>query len=221
MTRRDGIRVKVCGLTRPEDMASLIRAGAAYAGLNFFPASPRFVGPEQARAIALSAPPGLAQVGLFVDPDDSTLERVLAEVPLDLIQLHGLETPARVAEVRARHGLPVIKAIGVAGPADLSQIDHHGGVADMLLIDAKPPKGAALPGGNGLAFDWRLIAGRRWPVPWMLAGGLTPDNVAAAVRLTGARQVDVSSGVESAPGVKDAGRIAAFVAAARDQESAA
>jgi len=221
MTRSDGIRVKVCGLTRPEDMASLVSAGAAYAGLNFFPASPRFVVPAQARAIALAAPPGLAQVGLFVDPDDDTLERVLAEVPLDLIQLHGLETPARVAEVRARHGLPVIKAIGVAGPTDLTQIDCHSGVADMLLIDAKPPKGAALPGGNGLAFDWRLIAGRRWPVPWLLAGGLTPDNVAAAVRLTGARQVDVSSGVESAPGVKDAGRIAAFVAAARDQESAA
>jgi phosphoribosylanthranilate isomerase len=221
MTRSDGIRVKVCGLTRPEDMASLVSAGAAYAGLNFFPASPRFVVPAQARAIALAAPPGLAQVGLFVDPDDDTLERVLAEVPLDLIQLHGLETPARVAEVRARHGLPVIKAIGVAGPADLSQIELHTGVADMLLIDAKPPKGAALPGGNGLAFDWLLIAGRRWPVPWLLAGGLTPDNVAEAVRLTGARQVDVSSGVEAAPGIKDVGRIAAFVAATRDQESAA
>jgi len=210
------LRVKICGLTQPQDMAALVAAGAAYAGLNFFPPSPRYVPPDRARAIALAAPAGLAQVGLFVDPDDAAIEAVLAHVPLDLIQLHGHETPARVAEVRTRFGLPVIKALGVSGSCDLAALDAHAGVADMLLVDAKPPKGAALPGGNGLSFDWRLIAGRRWPVPWLLAGGLTPANVAEAVRLTGARQVDVSSGVETAPGVKDAARILAFVTAAAD-----
>lgn len=213
MTGPGSVRVKVCGLTRPSDIDALVQANAAYAGLVFFPPSPRAVTAAQARAVALAAPPGLARVGLFVDAEDDFLAQILADVPLDMIQLHGHETPARVAEVRARFGLPVIKAVGVAGPQDLAMLDCHAGVADMLLVDAKPPKGAVLPGGNGLAFDWRLIAGRRWPVPWLLAGGLTPDNVAEALRLTGARQVDVSSGVESAPGVKDAGRVAAFARA--------
>lgn len=207
-------RIKVCGLTRPEDVAAVVAAGVAYAGLNFFPPSPRFLALPAARALALAIPPGLARVGLFVDPADEVLAATLAEVPLDLIQLHGQESPERVAAVKARFGLPVIKAVGVAGPDDLPALETHARVADMLLVDARPPKDAALPGGNGLAFDWRLIAGRRWPVPWLLAGGLTPANVAEAVRLTGARQVDVASGVESAPGVKDAGRIAAFAAAA-------
>lgn len=213
MTGDAPVRVKVCGLTRVADIAALVAARAGYAGLVFFPPSPRALEPAQARAIALAAPPGLARVGLFVNPSDAELDRVLAEVPLDLIQLHGAEPPARVTEVRARLGLPVIKAVGLAGAGDLPALATYGGVADMLLVDAKPPKGAALPGGNGLAFDWRLIAGRRWPVPWLLAGGLTPANAAEAVRLTGARQVDVSSGVESAPGVKDPERIAAFAAA--------
>ncbi len=209
-----GARVKVCGLTRLADMDAAARAGTAYVGLNFFPKSPRYVTPEQARALALAAPVGLAQVGLFVDPDDEALAAVLAVVPLDMIQLHGHESPRRVAEVKARFGLPVIKALGVADASDLPALDDHGRVADMVLVDAKPPRGAVLPGGNGLTFDWRLVAGRRWPVPWMLAGGLQPGNVAEAMRLTGARQVDVSSGVEAAPGVKDAARIADFCAAA-------
>lgn len=209
-----GARVKVCGLTRPADVDAAARAGAAYVGLNFFPKSPRYVTPEQARALALAAPVGLAQVGLFVDPDDATLAAVLAVAPLDMIQLHGHETPLRVAEVKARFGLPVIKAVGVADASDLPLLDDHGRVADMLLVDAKPPRDSVLPGGNGLTFDWRLVAGRRWPVPWMLAGGLDAGNVTEAMRLTGARQVDVSSGVEAAPGVKDAARIAAFCAAA-------
>jgi phosphoribosylanthranilate isomerase len=136
-------------------------------------------------------------------------------VPVDVLQLHGRETPDRVRAIRARSGLPVMKAVGVADASDLSDLDAYGRVADMLLVDAKPPKDATLPGGNGLTFDWRLIAGRRWPVPWMLAGGLDATNVAEAIRLTGARQVDVSSGVESAPGCKDAARIAAFVGAAK------
>ena len=207
------VRIKVCGLTRAQDVPALVSAGVAYAGLNFFPPSPRFLTADQARAVALAIPPGMARVALFVDPTDAVLADTLAEVPLDLIQLHGHEPPGRVAEVRARFGLPVIKAVGVADAADLPALDGFARVADLLLVDAKPPRGAALPGGNGLAFDWRLIAGRRWPVPWLLAGGLTPANVAEAVRLTGARQVDVASGVESAPGVKDAGRVAAFAAA--------
>jgi len=210
----DRVRVKICGLTRPQDMDAVVQAGAAYVGLNFFAPSPRALNPQQARAIALAAPPGLARVGLFVDAEDAEIEAVLAEVPFDMLQLHGHESPARVAELRARFGLPVIKAVGIATEADLPALAEQGRVADMLLVDAKPAPDAALPGGNGLAFDWRLIAGRRWPVPWMLAGGLTPQTVAEAIRLTGARQVDVSSGVEAAPGVKDAARIAAFVAAA-------
>jgi phosphoribosylanthranilate isomerase len=139
----------------------------------------------------------------------------VAALPLDMLQLHGEESPARVAEVKARHGLPVMKAVGIATEGDLGALDRHARVADQLLVDARPPPGADRPGGNAVAFDWRLIAGRRWAVPWMLAGGLTPGNVAEAIRLTGARQVDVSSGVESAPGVKDEGLIRAFVAAAR------
>ncbi|MGR3272631.1 phosphoribosylanthranilate isomerase [Thalassococcus profundi] len=208
------IRVKICGLTRPEDVTAVADAGAAYAGFVFFPRSPRHVEVDRARALAVAAPPGLAKVALVVDADDALLDAITAQVPLDMLQLHGTESPERVAALRARYGLPVMKAVGVADESDLPALLDYGRVADQLLVDAKPPQDAALPGGNGLSFDWRLIAGRRWPVPWMLAGGLTPDNVAEAIALTGARQVDVSSGVEAAPGIKDAGRIAAFVAAA-------
>jgi len=209
------VRVKICGLTRPQDMEVVAAAGAAYAGLVFFAKSPRALAIPQARAIALAAPAGLARVGLFVDAEDPLIDAVLAEVPLDMLQLHGRETPERMAALRARHGLPLIKAVGVAGAEDLPKLTDYGRVADMLLVDAKPPRDAVLPGGNGLSFDWRLIAGRRWPVPWMLAGGLDAGNVRDAVALTGARQVDVSSGVESAPGVKDANKIAGFCAAAQ------
>ena len=208
------IRVKICGLRTPADVTAVARAGAAYAGFVFFAKSPRNVTLPEARLAALAAPPGLARVALTVDADDATLDAIVEAVPLDMLQLHGHETPDRVAHVRARYGLPVMKAIGIADEGDLPAIFAFSSVADQLLIDAKPPRGAALPGGNGLAFDWRLLAGRRWLRPWMLAGGLTANNVAEAVRLTGARQVDVSSGVESAPGVKDAAKIAAFVAAA-------
>jgi phosphoribosylanthranilate isomerase len=158
----------------------------------------------------------VAKVALTVDADDAALDALTDRVPLDMLQLHGRESPARVAEIRARYGLPVMKALGVAGPGDLASIDTYGEVADQLLLDARPPSGSDLPGGNGLAFDWELLAGRSsWPVPWMLAGGLTPANVAEAVRRTGARQVDVSSGVEAARGLKDPARIAAFAAALR------
>ena len=208
------VRVKICGLTDSAGVQGAVAAGAGYVGFVFFPRSPRNVTPEQARALALTVPDGVAKVALVVDADDATLDTILSQVPIDMLQLHGHESPERVAELRARQGLPVMKAVGVADTTDLAQLDSYARVADQLLVDAKPPRDAALPGGNGLSFDWRLIAGRRWPVPWMLAGGLTPENVAQAIALTGAWQVDVSSGVESAPGVKDSARMAAFVAAA-------
>ena len=209
------IAVKICGLKTLADMDAVAAAGAAFAGLNFFPKSPRYVTLDQARLLALAAPPGLAKVALTVDADDATLDAITEDMPLDMLQLHGRESPDRVAQIRARYGLPVMKVVGVADEGDLAALFDYSTIADQIMIDAKPPKGAVLPGGNGVAFDWRLVAGRRWLRPWMLAGGLTPDNVAEAIRLTGARQVDVSSGVESAPGVKDAARIAAFVAATR------
>jgi phosphoribosylanthranilate isomerase len=209
------VRVKICGLREAGDVAAAADAGAGYIGLNFFPKSPRFVTLAEARALAIAAPEGLCKVTLTVDADDAALEAILSEVPADMLQLHGHETPARVAEVRARFGLPVMKVVGVSDAGDLAQIAGYEAAADQIMVDAKPPTGAVLPGGNGAAFDWALIAGRRWTKPWMLAGGLTAANVAEAVRLTGARQVDVSSGVESAPGVKDAAMIAAFVAAAQ------
>lgn len=210
------ISVKICGLTAPDTLRTAVEAGARYVGFVFFPKSPRHLEPAAARDMASHVPVGVAKVALTVDATDAELDRLLETVPLDMLQLHGRESPARVSEIRSRYGLPVMKAIGVADAADLAAIDLYSDVADQLLIDAKPPRNADLPGGNGLAFDWRLLAGRKyWRRPWMLAGGLTPDNVAEAVRMTGARQVDVSSGVESAPGVKDPALIDAFIRATR------
>jgi phosphoribosylanthranilate isomerase len=210
------IRVKICGLRSSADVAAAASAGASYVGFVFFPKSPRNVSFREAAALAVDVPMGVAKVALVVNADDAFLDGLTAVVPLDMLQLHGSESPARVADVKARYGLPVMKAVGIADASDLAQIDAYAAVADQLLIDAKPPKNADLPGGNGLAFDWTLLAGRKyWTVPWMLAGGLTADNVAEAVRRTGATQVDVSSGVEGSVGVKDAGLIASFVAAAQ------
>ncbi|WP_223428416.1 phosphoribosylanthranilate isomerase [Tateyamaria pelophila] len=209
------VSVKICGLSRPEHVSAAAEAGAAYVGFVFFEKSPRNISFDAARALALQAPVGLAKVALVVNADDASLDALTQTVPLDVLQLHGTETPERVAQVKNRYGLPVMKAVGVADANDLMALDTYARVADQILVDAKPPKGADLPGGNGLAFDWRLIAGRRWSTPWMLAGGLAPDNVAEAIRLTGARQVDVSSGVESAPGQKDTDLIRSFVMAAK------
>jgi len=181
----------------------------------FYQPSPRNVAPDIAAELAADVPAGLCKVALTVDASDAALDRLVRAVPLDMLQLHGQETPERVAALRARFGLPVMKAVGIRDAADLQALEAHMRVADQVLVDAKPPRGASLPGGNGLAFDWRLIAGRRWPVPWMLAGGLTPENVAQAVAMTGARQVDVSSGVETAPGVKDPALIRQFTRNAR------
>ena len=211
----DTVRVKICGLRTLADVQAVADAGAAYFGLVFFAKSPRNVTIALARQLALAAPPGLAKVALTVNADDATLDAITEAMPLDMLQLHGAETPERVAQVRARYGLPVMKAVGVGDEGDLAALMDYSLAADQILLDAKPPKDAPLPGGNGLTFDWRLVAQRRWLRPWMLSGGLTPGNVAEAVRLTGARQVDLSSGVESAPGVKDPGLIHAFMAALR------
>ena len=208
-----GIRTKICGLSTPEVVAAAAEGGAAYVGFVFFEKSPRNVSVAQARDLAVEVPFGVAKVALTVDADDAALGQIMEMVPLDMIQLHGRETPERVEDVRRLTGLPVMKAVGIADESDLETLERYLGVADQILVDAKPPKEAVLPGGNGLSFDWRLVSNRRWPVPWMLAGGLTPENVAEAVALTGVRQVDVSSGVESAPGVKDTGKIAAFLKA--------
>ncbi|WP_417258066.1 phosphoribosylanthranilate isomerase [Celeribacter sp.] len=208
-------RVKICGLKTPEAVSAAVEAGAQYLGFVFFPKSPRHVDVSTARALALDVPVGVAKVALVVDPSDEELERITGEVPVDMIQLHGKESLERVAEVRERFGLPVMKAVGVSGPSDLQALNAYGMVADQLLVDAKAPKGADLPGGNGLAFDWRLISKRGWNAPWMLAGGLTPETVVLACQMTGSKQVDVSSGVESAPGVKDPARIRAFIDAIR------
>ena len=180
-------------------------------GFVFFPKSPRHLNFQTARDLAIDVPVGIAKVALTVNADDRLLDQLLDTVPLDMLQLHGGESPDRVADIRKRYGLPVMKAVGIADESDLQALSDYASVADQILVDAKPPKTSDLPGGNGLSFDWRLIAGRRWAVPWMLAGGLTPDNVAEAIRLTGATQLDVSSGVESAPGLKSADLIARFV----------
>ena len=207
-------RVKICGLRDAASVATAVEAGARYLGFVFFAKSPRNIAVAQARDLSVEVPMGVAKVALVVNATDAELAEIVEAVPLDMLQLHGAEPPARVAEIRARFGLPVMKAIGVAEAADLAQIPGYEAVADQILLDAKAPKGAVLPGGNGLAFDWRLVKGHKFTKPWMLAGGLTPDNVAEAVRLTGALQVDVSSGVESSAGVKDAALIRAFLRAA-------
>ena len=207
------MRPKICGLTTDAQVEAAVKAGAAYVGFVFFEKSPRNVTTKQARALALRVSDGVCKVGLVVDPSDAELDAILAEVPIDMLQLHGNESPERVTEVKARYGLPVMKAVGVANVDDLRKLDDYVRVVDQILVDAKPPKNTVLPGGNGLSFDWQLIAGQRWAVPWMLAGGLTPENVAEAVKVTGAQQLDVSSSVESAPGVKDEAKIAAFLAA--------
>lgn len=210
------VHVKICGLRRPEHVAAAAEAGARYVGFVFFERSPRHLTIEQAAALAVGVPAGVAKVALVVNAPDAALDAITGAVPLDFLQLHGAETPQRVAAVKARYGLPVIKAVGVAGPEDLPALDAYAGVADQVLVDAKPPRDQSTgrPGGNAIPFDWRVIEGRRWPSPWMLAGGLTAENVAEAIRLTGARQVDVSSGVESAPGEKDSTLIRAFIKAA-------
>jgi phosphoribosylanthranilate isomerase len=208
------VRAKICGVNSRAALDAAIAGGAGFVGLNFYPPSPRALTPEAAAALAGGMPPVVAKVGLLVDEPDERIAEILARVPLDMLQLHGKETPARVDDIRRRFGLPIMKAVKIAEAADLAVADRYIGHADWLLFDAKPPPEmtGALPGGNALSFDWQLLAGRSWPSPWMLSGGLTPENLAEAVRISGARVVDVSSGVESQPGQKDPGKIAAFLA---------
>lgn len=206
------VAAKICGLSEPESLRAAVAGGARYVGFVFYPRSPRAIAPPMAAELARLLPTGVRSVGLFVDPDDEFLEHVTGQVPLDLIQLHGGETPRRIVEIKSRYALPVMKAIRIGGPEDLTLALEAAEVADRLLFDAKPPaKVSALPGGNGIAFDWTLLAGRSWPKPWMLSGGLTPANVAEAVRVTGATEVDVSSGVEDRPGHKDVALVRAFL----------
>ncbi len=210
------LRVKICGISDPAVLHTAVDAGASYVGFVHFAKSPRHIDIGQMRDLAVQVPPGIAKVLLTVNADDALLDALTEAVPLDMLQLHGHETPEQVRHVRARYGLPVMKAIGIATADDLGQIADYATVADQLLLDAKPPAGADRPGGNAVAFDWELIAGVRWPIPWMLAGGLTPENVTKAVQLTHARQVDLSSGVESSPGVKDPARIKALFSAIKN-----
>lgn len=205
------VRAKICGLSTPETLAAAVASGASHVGFMFFAKSPRNLDPDQAAALAMQVPPQVARVGVFVDPDDALLDRAVAASRLDAIQLHGSESPERAAAIRHRHGLETWKVVSVRTRADLLLAAAYRGATDRILYDAKTPPGAALPGGMGLRFDWRLLDGFAHPLPWALSGGLDADNVGEAVGISGARLVDVSSGVESAPGVKDVDKIAAFL----------
>ena len=211
------VKAKICGINSADAMRAAIDGGADFVGLVFYPPSPRAVSIARAAELARLAPDGIVKVGLFVDMDDAGLSEILASVALDLLQLHGAESPDRVRAVRKLAGRPVMKAVKVAGRADIAAAGEFLDAADRLLFDAKAPPGmkGALPGGNALVFDWTLLAGRNWPVPWMLSGGLDHANVAEAVRISGAPAVDVSSGVEARPGVKDPALIAQFLAAVK------
>lgn len=209
------VEVKICGLRTADAVDAAVAAGADLVGFVFFKKTPRYVTPAVAGGLAGRVPQGVLKVGLTVDATDDELAAITGNGAVDILQLHGAEPPERVAQVRAKFGLPVMKALAIANPADVASARVYEGVADRLLFDAKPPAGADRPGGNAVAFDWGLMAGTDWAVPWLLAGGLTPDNVAEAIRISGAPGVDVSSGVESAPGVKDTDRIRAFLAAAK------
>lgn len=208
-------RIKICGISTPETLDAVLAARAEYVGFNFFPPSPRHVDPVAAAALAARAESTIGKVGVFVDPDDGLLSEAVAAGRLDAIQLHGDESPERCAALRSRFGLPVWKVTPVSNAADVARADAYRQAADFILFDAKTPKDAALPGGMGLRFDWSLLSGLRMALPWGLAGGLSAANVRDAIDATGAPLVDTSSGVESAPGVKDPDRIASFCAAVR------
>jgi len=209
------VAAKICGIRTEAALAAAVAGGARWVGFVFYPRSPRAVTPTEAAALARLLPAGVDAVALLVDPDDALLDRVVATGAFGMLQLHGAETPARLAAIRARAALPVMKAIKVATVADLDAVAAFAPVADRILFDPKPPADriGLLPGGNAMRFDWTVLAGRRWPLPWMLSGGLDAANVAAAVAVTGATAVDVSSGVESAPGAKEPALIRAFLEA--------
>lgn len=203
---------KICGLSTTATLDAAIRHGASHVGFVFFPASPRHVTFAKAAELAANVPGHVAKVGVFVDPEDEMLEQAVASAALNVLQLHKV-TPARTAAIRAKFGIEIWVAVAVRTRGDLDAAQGFAGVADRILYDAKTPEGAALPGGMGLRFDWELLRGFRHPLPWALSGGLDPANVAEAIRRTGADLVDVSSGVEREPGIKDEAKIAAFLRA--------
>jgi len=209
------VAAKICGINDPVAMQTAVDHGAAFVGLVFYPQSPRSITPGTAAKLAALVPDGVTKVGLFVDADNAQIARVFDEVKLDMLQLHGTETADRCADIGKRFGLPVMKVVKVANLDDVNSGNDYCDRVDYLMFDAKPPESmtGALPGGNAVPFDWTLLAGWSWPVPWMLAGGLDADNVATAVSRSGAEIVDVSSGVESAPGKKDPAEIRRFLEA--------
>lgn len=211
------VQAKICGINSRDAMQASIDGGAAYVGLVFYPPSPRAVTPDEAAQLVSGIPDHIVKVGLFVDMADDMLTDILSQVPLDLLQLHGKETPARLQEIKQLTGIPVMKAIRVATAEDILEADAYLEAADRILFDAKAPPSlkGALPGGNAVSFDWTLLAGRKWSRPWMLSGGLHVGNVAEAVATSGATSVDVSSGVESVPGKKDPARINDFLTTVR------
>lgn len=207
------VKVKICGLNEPKSVRAAIEAGAGFIGFVFYPPSPRYISVELAADLARLIPSNVKIVGLFVDADDETIKRHLASVPLDYLQLHGSESPSRMAEIAAFSNLPLIKAFRIRGEEDFACIDDYNDVADMFLFDAKPPKSVTrLPGGTGHSFDWSLLEGKKFAKPWMLSGGLNPENIAEAVKETGAKLVDTSSGVEDRPGLKNLKLIEDFIA---------
>jgi phosphoribosylanthranilate isomerase len=211
------IEAKICGLSTTESVDAAITGGADLIGFVFFPRSPRYLTPEAAGALSRPVAGKVRRVGLIVDATDAEIDAILAGCPLDMLQLQGKESPARVAEIRAKFGLPVMKAVAISTADDLAIARTFEPVADRLLFDAKPPAGLknALPGGNAVSFDWQILAGQTFTRPWMLAGGLTVANLAAAVRISGARAVDTSSGAEDRPGLKNPQKIKDFLALAK------
>lgn len=207
------VDAKICGIKTREALDTALDEGARYVGLVFYPKSPRNISIVEARDLSTAAAGVANVVALVVDADDRALTEIVDTVAPDYLQLHGAESVARVAEIKSRFGVPVIKAVPVATAADVAAAERYRGVADMILFDAKPPEDAILPGGNGLAFDWRALDGAKGAHDFMLSGGLNAENVAEAIRLTGAAAVDVSSGVERAPGVKDPELIRRFLRA--------
>ncbi|MEI9407346.1 phosphoribosylanthranilate isomerase [Mesorhizobium salmacidum] len=215
--------IKICGLKTDQAMAAALAGGASHVGFIFFPKSPRYVEPAEAGRLREAARGKALAVAVTVDASDAVLDEIVEKMQPDMLQLHGSETPERVTELKARHGLPVMKALPLSEAADLDRIRPFVGVADRFLFDAKPPKGSELPGGNGVAFDWRILAGLDAGIDYMLSGGLNAANIGDALRLANPPAIDISSGVESVPGVKDPALIEQFfraVRAARDDRAA-
>jgi len=209
------VNVKICGINSAAALDAAVAGGARMLGFVFFNKSPRVVSPDEARDLLARVPAGITKVALMVEPNDIKAHAVGRQLPFDMIQLHGCETVQRVADLKTLTGLPVMKAVGIENAADLTRAHDYEALCDYLLLDAKAPPGAVLPGGNAVSFDWRILHGERWPKPWLLAGGLNTENLVDAVRISGAKFVDVSSGVEDAPGQKSGQKIADFLALAK------